>query len=128
MRGRARAAQAQLVQAAYGSGRRGCSAAADATDALQQVIDALAGVREDMRREVPFRAEEVLHSLYSLDQLVQQIAAGGWRSAAGGAPLGPAPLAARFSADDAAAGLHEWQEHSGARHRAIVGASGGWQT
>ncbi len=45
-----------------------------------------------------------------LDQLVQSIAAGSWAAPAGGG-LEQAP-SARFSADDAAAGLHDW-EHSG---------------
>ena len=63
-----------------------------------------------MRREVPFQPEGMLMQLYSLEQIVQGCASGG--SGAGG--LGQAPTAAaRFSADDAAAGFHEWQEQSG---------------
>lgn len=63
-----------------------------------------------MQREVPFQPEAVLHELYGLEQIVSSIAGGSW--AGGGGGLEGAP-SARFSADDAAAGFHEWQEHSG---------------
>ncbi|KAL4438683.1 hypothetical protein ABPG77_006287 [Micractinium sp. CCAP 211/92] len=106
---RARQAQMQIVRSAYGCGRQGSSAANDASDTLQQVIDTLAGYKDDMQQEMPFQPEAVLHELYSLDQLVQSIAAGSWAAPAGGG-LEQAP-SARFSADDAAAGLHDW-EHS----------------
>lgn len=62
-----------------------------------------------MQREVPFEPEAVLHELYSLEQIVSSIAAGSWAGGGGG----DAQLPARFSADDAAAGLQEWQEQSG---------------
>lgn len=42
---RARAAQMHLVRSAYGCGRSGSSAADDASDTLQQVIDTLAGYK-----------------------------------------------------------------------------------
>ena len=82
--------------------------------------------REDMRREVPFQPESVLHELYSLEQIVSSIAAGSWAAGGGGGPGGggDAP-AARFSADDAAAGFHEWQDHSGAGLPCRLAASAG---
>ncbi|KAL4440084.1 hypothetical protein ABPG75_003085 [Micractinium tetrahymenae] len=106
---RARQAQMQIVRSAYRCGRQGSSAADDASDTLQQVIDTLAGYKDDMQQEVPFQPEAVLHELYSLDQLVQSIAAGSWAAPAGGGLEQAA--SARFSADDAAAGLYEW-DHS----------------
>ncbi|KAI7841130.1 hypothetical protein COHA_005100 [Chlorella ohadii] len=109
---RARAAQMHLVRSAYGCGRSGSSAADDASDTLQQVIDTLAGYKDDMQHEVPFEPESVLHELYSLEQIVSSIAAGSWAGSGGGG--GDAQLPARFSADDAAAGLQGWHDHSGA--------------
>ncbi len=65
-----------------------------------------------MQHEVPFEPESVLHELYSLEQIVSSIAAGSWAGSGGGG--GDAQLPARFSADDAAAGLQGWHDHSGA--------------
>jgi hypothetical protein len=71
-----------------------------------------------MRREVPFQPEGMLHELYSLEQIVQGCASGG--GSGGGGGLGQAAAAAaRFSADDAAAGFHEWQEQSGESFRQV---------
>lgn len=104
---RARATQLQLVRSSYGCGRQGSSSTDHAADALQQVIDTLAGCKSNMLQEVPFSPEAVLHDLYSLDQVVCQIAAGTWTTAVGSTEQ---MQAARFNAEDAAAGLHEWQE------------------
>lgn len=68
-----------------------------------------------MQHEVPFEPEAVLHELYSLEQIVSSIAAGSWAGGGGG---GDAQLPARFSADDAAAGLQEWHDQSGAQQLA----------
>jgi hypothetical protein len=141
----------RLVRSAYNCGRQGSTQAHDASDALQQVIDALSEYRQavegswdvlsrlwkpakatldrlgmtlpealflspqqhvlllcrdDMRREVPFQAETMLHDLYSLDQMVNSISSGSWAGGGGGG--GSLQPPARLSAADA----EEWEAHA----------------
>ncbi|PSC73811.1 E3 ubiquitin-ligase ORTHRUS 2-like [Micractinium conductrix] len=104
---RARAVQMRLVPRC---GRRG-GAGDEAADTLQQVVATLETHSADMQQELPFQPEDLLSELYSLDQLVQSIAAGSWPGGGGGGPP-PAGMAQRFGADD-------WGEHSDDSH-------GGW--
>eukprot|EP00887_Chlorella_sp_A99_P000543 scaffold17.g543.t1 len=143
-----RARAAQLALAREGARRRGPAPAdAAAADTLAAVIEQLEQVKHDLQREQRFQPEELLPSLYALDELVKSIAAGNFAAApppsaaavgGGGGRLGAADAEAwaegrggceeddsdlDYSDEDPDAGLH----HSLVRQlgRASLGSGGG---